>query len=146
MIIRSPSSWQTLTADLALILFLVTAQALSDNAERDQPTEDARSEGDEAIVEPNTSSALAVHRPRRGEDISQWLAATVTDQRQVATISVSYAEDDLAQVLAEGQRLISEAEALGVSASLIARPGITSTIIVTVDYRRDPTNGTIVAW
>ena len=27
MILRAPSSWQTITADLALILFLVTAQA-----------------------------------------------------------------------------------------------------------------------
>ena len=29
MILRAPSSWQTITADLALILFLITAIAIA---------------------------------------------------------------------------------------------------------------------
>ena len=81
MILRAPSSWQTITADLALILFLITAHAAG---ERASPPPEARQTGPAETGE----AALAVHRPAPGESVTEWLRAAATDERQMATIEI----------------------------------------------------------
>ncbi|WP_421992651.1 hypothetical protein [Qipengyuania sp.] len=145
MILRPTSGWQTITADLALILFLITAQAAGTNAapagEDETPTVVAAPDAQAPVA----SSALALHRPVRGEEVREWLIATVTDERQVATISVGYAPHRRVEALAEGERLMAEAEAAGIAARLIAIPNRKDEVAISVDYLRMPSAGTSLA-
>ena len=136
MISRATTGWQTITADLALILFLITAQAAADPAEHSSPVASERHPTAES------TSALAVHYPARGEDISDWLRETMTDRRQVATISIEYGTGARAGALAEGDRLLGLAETAGVGARLMVVPGAADQTIVAVDYLRDQGDGT----
>lgn len=136
MIVRAAAGWQTITADLALILFLVTAQFAGND-----PVPPERTEHRQEAAAAN-SSALAVHRPATGEPVRDWLAATVTDGRQVVTISVDYAPGNRALALAEGARILEEAEAAGVPARLVATPGALDAVLVSIDYLRIGKDGT----
>jgi len=138
MIARAASGWQTVTADLALILFLITAQVAGREPEAQVQVSDAKQA-------PAASSALAVHRPAKGETVREWLLATVTDERQVATISVNYAPGRRTEALAEAERLLGEADAAGVPSRLIAMPNAADDIVISVDYLRTPTDGTNLA-
>jgi hypothetical protein len=139
MIIRAASGWQTATADLALILFLITAQAVRE----EQPAPAVAVENEASA--PVASSALALHRPAQGESVRKWLLATVTDERQVATVTVSYTREQRARALAEGERLLEEAENAGVAARLVATPDARDDIVIAVDYLRENEDGTNLA-
>lgn len=146
MILRAASGWQTVTADLALILFLITAQAVREpSATPSQQETEVEAETDAGEPAPVTSSALALHKPAPGESVQEWLRATVTDERQVATISIGYAPGYREEALAEGERLLAEAEAAGVAARLIAMPNSSDDILVSVDYLRPAPDGTNLA-
>lgn len=147
MIIRGGSGWQTTTADLALILFLVTAQAVR---EEPSPAAHPAPAAQEPVIQeeaepPLASSALARHRPAPGESVREWLRASVTDERQVATISVSYTPGTRATALAEGARLLGEAESAGIAARLVAMPDARDETVIAVDYLRAAGNGTKLA-
>lgn len=139
MIGRGGSGWQTTTADLALILFLITAQAVREEPSPAAHTPPAAQEGAEL---PLASSALARHNPAPGESVEEWLRASVTDERQVATISVSYTPGTRAVALAEGARLLGEAETAGVAARLVAMPDTRDETVIAVDYLRAAGDGT----
>lgn len=146
MILRAASGWQTVTADLALILFLITAQAVREPpAPPSQVETGVEAETDTVEPAPVTSSALALHKPAPGESVQEWLRATVTDERQVATISIGYAPGQREEALAEGERLLGEAEAAGVAARLIAMPNSSDDILLSVDYLRPAPDGTNLA-
>ena len=129
MIVRAQSGWQTIIADLALILFLITAQAVGKKPATQSHAEEERQP-------PASSSALAVHRPEKGESVREWLIASTTDQRQMATISVGYTQEKRAEALTEAERLLAEADSAGVPARLIATPNATDDVVITVDYLR----------
>lgn len=139
MIPRATTGWQTITADLALILFLITAQAAVDPAERPAPV------ASEKPATAESTSALAVHYPARGEDISEWLRDTMIDRRQVATISIEYAPGARAGAMAEGDRLLGQAETAGVGARLTVVPGAADQTVVAIDYLRSGGDGTDLA-
>lgn len=139
MILRTTSGWQTITADLALILFLITAQAAVEPSERPAPV------ASEKRAAAESTSALAVHNPARGENIADWLRDTVTDRRQVATISIEYRPGARAAALAEGDRLLEEAEGAGVEARLMVAKGAADQTVVAVDYLRSGEDGTDLA-
>ncbi len=136
MISRATTGWQTITADLALILFLITAQAVTDHADRPAPVNNER------FPTTESTSALAVHYPARGEDINDWLRDTMIDRRQVATISIEYGPGARASALAEGDRLLGQAETAGVGARLMVVPGAADQTIIAVDYLRSEGDGT----
>ncbi|GMM93545.1 hypothetical protein [Qipengyuania sp. MTN3-11] len=138
MILRATSGWQTITADLALILFLITAQAVSEPEPEQKPTL-ARSEPGAPV---ESTGALAVHRPAIGEDMGEWLRSAAIDERQVATISIDYAPGERAVALREADRLLASAEAEAVDARLIVAPGPETRAIVTIDYFRSSMAGT----
>ncbi|MBX7481896.1 hypothetical protein [Qipengyuania qiaonensis] len=138
MIIRAASGWQTVTADLALILFLITAQAAGQKPE-------PQSRVDETRQAPATSSALAVHRPAEGETVREWLLATVTDERQLATLSVSYTPGRRTEALVEAERIMAEADDAEVPMRLIAQPNTVDDLVISVDYLRTPQDGTNLA-
>ncbi|HCS17591.1 hypothetical protein D0Y83_14780 [Qipengyuania flava] len=138
MIPRATSGWQTITADLALILFLITAQAVAEPHEPETaPTTDT--------PPPDSTAALAMHRPARGENISEWLAASVSDERQVATIAIDYAPGERNIALTEGTRLLGNADAARVTARLVLAPAARNATLVSIDYLREGEAGTDLA-
>ncbi len=119
MIARAGSGWQTLLADLSLILFMVTASALSqsrDGASGPAPQASPRSE------------PLAVWRAGAGAPrLDSWLASQPRDPRQQLSIIAHYpAETGSAgqqAALAEASGLLADAGANGRLARLLVEPG-----------------------
>ncbi|MEX0341093.1 MAG: hypothetical protein AB3N06_00765 [Erythrobacter sp.] len=145
MILRGSSGWQTVTADLALILFLITAQAVGNEASTAEPPVAPAVGAEREAPAPVASSAMAVHRPGAGEAVREWLIATVTDERQVATIAIAYTPERRAEALSEGERLLAEAEAAGVAARLVASPDTKEETVISVDFLRNAEDGTSLA-
>ncbi|HBQ53926.1 MAG TPA: hypothetical protein DD790_05510, partial [Erythrobacter sp.] len=90
-------------------------------------------------------AALAVHRPAPGESVTEWLRAAATDERQMATIEIGYPAGSRDAALAEGSRLLDEAERAGVTARLLLAPDTAAGVIISVDYLRRPEDGTNLA-
>ena len=86
-----------------------------------------------------------MHRPARGENISEWLAAGVSDERQVATIAIDYAPGDRNIALTEGTRLLGNADAARVTARLVLAPAARNATLVSIDYLREGEAGTDLA-
>jgi hypothetical protein len=84
MIARAASGWQTVLADLSLILFMVTA------ATADQPGPDAAPAL--TLVDPALGDPVAVWR-EGGAPLADWLASQSKDPRQRLTIVVPYADN-----------------------------------------------------
>ncbi len=116
MIARAGSGWQTLLADLSIILFMVTAAALSQAGGGAAPQPSPRSE------------PLAVWRG--GADaprLAAWLDGQPRDPRQQLSILAHYpAEAGSAgqqAALAEASVLLADAGAAGRLARLVVEPG-----------------------
>jgi hypothetical protein len=105
--------WQLILADLALILFLVTAAGLS----ADEPATKA---GEELAIAP--AQALYRRTPG-GPSLGEWLAAQPHDPRAALTIVAEHRPDDAAAIWARAQSLADEARAQGVRVRTIIRPG-----------------------
>lgn len=94
MIARMGNGWQTVLADLSLILFMVTATALAD-----QPVPPAA-----PVRLPAEGEPVAIWRATAdGPSLSAWLAAQPADPRQRLTLVG--APGDSPAVLAEASRL-----------------------------------------
>ena len=116
MITRMGSGWQTLMADLSIILFMITAAALSQ-------------QGPDAIARPaqtpsERSEPVAVYRV--GPDappLGEWLAAQPRDPRQMLTIVSTYASGRQGPALDLAAKLAREAGAFGLAARVLVEPG-----------------------
>jgi hypothetical protein len=126
MITRAGSGWQTLLADLSIILFMVTAATLS-------PTKEATpAKGGAAPETPSPSprsEPLAVYRAgATAPPLGQWLAAQSPDSRQQLSIVAHYAPGNQQASLAEAGTLLAQAGTAGVSARLVVEPGLGGTV------------------
>ena len=122
MIVRAGTGWQTLMADLSIILFMVTAAALSQagpgKAQAGQPA-------------PTPASALsqrgepiAVYRPGDGAPpLAQWLDSQTRDERQMLTVVSTYVPGKQAEALARAAVLAQAASARGVLTRVVVEPG-----------------------
>lgn len=118
MIARVGTGWQTLLADLAIILFIITAAALS-QADHEQAQARARPNQPSPRSEP-----LAVYRAGEGAPpLRQWLAEQQPDPRQLLTIVAPYGAGHQRDILATAQTMAREADALGVAVRLVVEPG-----------------------
>lgn len=140
MILRLGSGWQTVTADLALILFLITAQA-----SRDVPAAPPQVEPAATIMVDTNGAGLAIFRPGPGTDLGEWLAATLTDDRQAATVVVRYPAGERDTAFRSGSTLLEEIELHGSEARLVLEPGPRAESMVLVGYEGDPEDGTVLA-
>lgn len=128
--------WQTLLADLALILFMVTAAAMAASPARNQkPPPPA------PYREAPRAEAAAVWRA--GGDapsLGQWLRETSPDPRQQLTIAVHYpgTPGALTAALARASSLADEAEAAGFPSRVLVEPGVAETV-ATLGYDRKRT-------
>jgi hypothetical protein len=126
------SNWATILADLAIILFMITAADLS-NAEI------ARSAAGPSSAAVTTAEPVAFYRPDGSAlSLGRWLAEQPRDPRQQLTIVVHYRAGEADAMATEGLRLISQAEAAGHDARLIAEPGERSEAAVVLAYDADP--------
>lgn len=119
MIARAGSGWQTVLADLSLILFMVTAAALS-QAKPDAATASA---GELSPLSPQ-GQPLALYRAEPGAPpLAQWLGSQAVDARQQLTIVARYAPGDQAAALAQAEALAREAGRAGADARIVIEPG-----------------------
>ena len=126
MIARAGSGWQTLLADLSIILFMVTAATLSQS-------KDGRAMQGGGVVEPPKASTrsepLAVYRSgAAAPPLGQWLAAQSPDPRQQLSIVAHYPAGKQQAALAEAAALLAQAGASGSTARLVVEPGEGGTV------------------
>jgi len=118
--------WQTMLADLALILFMITAAAMGDPPSRGagsmDHTEPAHQPG---LAAPWSAQGepLAIWRATPGgTSLASWLATQAVDQRQQLTLAVRYRPRHLAAALVAAQQLAGDAGASGLTPRIIVEP------------------------
>lgn len=122
MNIRIGANWQTLFADLSIILFMITAATLS----RSSGEEGAKPPSAAGVPEPApTASPIALYRAGEGSPpLGQWLAAQAPDTRQRLSILVTYKSGDQAAALERAAGLLRQAGAVGANARVVVEPGV----------------------
>lgn len=134
MISRFSFGWQTTMADLALILFMVTAagiHAQQQQQQREHPTA--------ASVPPLSvlGEPLALYRAGEGAPpLGQWLAEQAPDRRQYLTIFARYRPGHAASASRKALDLAREAGEAGVSARIVLEPGKTDDLLATLAFDR----------
>jgi hypothetical protein len=127
MIAGRQGSWQTLIADLALILFMVTVAAMHRGSTRA-----------EADPLPQRGEPLAFYRPAEGAPpLRQWLDAQAPDERQALTIVSRYAPGQAAAAASAAVALAAEAGEAGGEARIVIEPSDRSEIVATLAFDRD---------
>ncbi len=129
--------WQTLLADLSLILFMVTAAAMAANSgHRPAARNLAKRPSDPTLGEP-----LALWRAGGSQTLGRWLAAEQPDARQQLTITAHYRTGAAARALAATQVLVSEAGTMGKDARIVVAPaadGHGEETVASLAYDRAP--------
>lgn len=141
MILRLGSGWQTVTADLALILFLITAQASRDVAAPQQQVEPWVT----TTMVDIDGAGLAIFRPGADVDLGGWLEVTLTDDRQAATVIARYPAGGREDAFRAGSALLEAIETQGSTARLVLEPGARAESMVLIGYEGEPGDGTILA-
>lgn len=124
MIAGVRGNWQTIIADLALILFMVTAAAMG-------PTTP------ESIGSPLPAEGepLAIYRPhRQAPPLGEWLAAQAPDERQQLTIIGRYRDGDAQTAANAALKLASEADMRGVRARIVLEPAESSDLVAVLAF------------
>lgn len=124
MSVRAGQSWQTALTDLSLILFMITAAAVSQQPMTSAKTKAAKPHAS-AAPSPETEP-LSVYIASPGAPaLGKWLDEQAADPRQQLTITARYGSAPGAQTkaLAEAGKLLAEAGAQGRSARVVVEPG-----------------------
>lgn len=133
MIGRLPAGWQTTIADLALILFMVTAAGL--DAQRKQEKADEPT----LAAPPAQGEALAVYRASAdAPPLGEWLAEQAPDGRQHLTIMARYGAGDAANAARAAVELADQAGSAGASARIVLEPGDESAVFATLAFDHPP--------
>lgn len=119
---RAGISWQLILADLSLILFMITAGALSHETRRQ-----ARSATPRAMPvadAPMPGAPLALYRPASGApSLAGWLAAQPADPRQQLTIVAQYPPGGQAAAFARARSQMAALGPAGARARIVVEPG-----------------------
>jgi hypothetical protein len=123
------AAWQLILADLALILFMLAAAALSGDAEEAAEPAPARASAD--------VPAQALYRPGpAGRSIARWLEQQQPDPRMSLTIVATHRAGATKEALDEADRLAQAARGAGVSARIILREGTAPDLYASLGYDR----------
>ena len=120
MIVRAGSGWQTVLADLSMILFMVTGAALS------QAEAEAEANADKAGSNPLSpeGAAMALYRAGPGApSLTEWIETQGTGSSQQLTIVSQYAAGGLEAALGTARVLAGEAGAAGARSRIVVEPG-----------------------
>jgi hypothetical protein len=117
---RTALGWQVMLADLALILFMVTAAAMADAPDKPKAAAVLPAQKPQ---DPARSEPLAVWRDGEGApDLAAWLAQEQPDPRLQLTITLRYPPAAQAGALARGGALAQAASARGMTPRVILEP------------------------
>ncbi len=128
--------WQTTLADLALILFMVTAAAIADRPEPAPDPAEAAAPGVPAKGEP-----LAIYRDGPGAPpLAEWLASQPHDGRQNLTIVARHRPGGAAAAARRALALERAAAATGRSTRIVVEPADRDDLVAMLDFdgRRTP--------
>ncbi|VWX53032.1 hypothetical protein [Novosphingobium sp. 9U] len=116
MSVKVGTGWQTIIADLSMILFMLTASAVA--------RQDPKAHAAPAVGAPTAtprSEPVAVWIAGEGAPpLREWLAQQPRDPRQQVTITASYAPGAMAEALTKAQALAREAG----DARVVVEPGM----------------------
>ncbi|NBC37490.1 hypothetical protein GTZ99_13120 [Novosphingobium sp. FSY-8] len=142
MSIRTSIGWQTMLADLSLILFMVTAAAMADQP---PPPKPAAPPPKPALVDPARAEPLALWREAAGApSIAAWLTSQQPDPRQQLTITLHYAPGAEQAAMRHAIALAGDAAragGVGARARLLLEPSAspgTQQAVATLAYDRAP--------
>lgn len=121
---RQGRSWQTIIADLALILFMVTAAAMQRGGERKTHA-----------ALPLHGEPLAVYRPAEGAPhLRQWLEDQAPDERQRLTIVSRYADGNEQKAARAALALAAE---VAVPARIVIEPSEATEVLAVLAFDAD---------
>lgn len=124
MITRVGSGWQTVLADLALILFMVTGSALSQSPNNVPPSATAG-------PSPRAEPVAVWHAGDGAPPLGKWLSAA--DPRARLTVTVRYGKAGMAPALDRARVLAEQAGARGLDARIVVEPGSGEDAVVAYD-------------
>lgn len=117
---RMGTGWQTLMADLSIILFMITAAALGQQGPDAVPGAATKP----AQTPSQRSEPVAVYRAAPGAPpIGEWLAGQPRDPRQMLTIVSTYEAGQEGAALDLATSLAREAAAAHQTARVVVEPG-----------------------
>ncbi|MBO9722941.1 MAG: hypothetical protein J7530_01055 [Novosphingobium sp.] len=122
---RTAASWQTSLADLSLILFMISAAAIS--RQQGDLRQEKQAQAREVPPSSPEGTPLAIYIAASGAPpLARWLSEQAGDPRQRVTVTSPYGPDpgDMARSLAEAGRLAADAEAAGHKARIVVEPGL----------------------
>ena len=151
--------WQTILADLSLILFMVTASALAEAPDAPLGNDSNAAVHAHAAPKPAPIPApspaiaplpraepVAVWRAGEGAPpLPQWLHDVARDPRLRLTITVHYAPGTRAAALAEAARLDRQSGPQASSARIVIEPGLPAGASAAVGYDADPGDAAVNA-
>lgn len=145
MIGKSGSGWQTTTADLALILFLVVSAAAVG-----RPSPGARGgvpdEAQRTAASLGAGPSAAIYRATAGTPFPQWLQSQDRDDRLVATVLVTRSGGgEASPVLQQAFAFLDQIEASGRTGRLVVERGPADDVAVVLAYDRASDDGTGLA-
>lgn len=132
--------WQTTLADLALILFMVTAAAMAQQPDADEGTAQGTAQGAIETAVPGApvparGEPLAIYRAVPGAPpLGEWLANQPRDDRQHLTIVARHATGGAAEAARGALALARDAEAAGRSARVVIEPAERGDLIAVLDF------------
>ena len=123
MQMRTGVGWQYALTDLSLILFMVSASALSQHARQERrpppPAAQRAAPGPVAVADP-----VALWRPGAGApSLGEWLASQPRDPRQRLTIEARYAGAHAAEAAGQAARLLAQAGERAGPVRIVVEPG-----------------------
>lgn len=136
MIARVPSSsWQTILADLALILFLVTASALANAPDAPLGPDVPARHAPRPVAPSPRAEPVGVWTDGPGAPpLAEWLATSARDPRLRVTIAVRYARASRVDALAHAAQLGELAGPRAAAARMVVEPGASDGASVALGY------------
>lgn len=120
MMTSGKANWQMIIADLALILFMVTAASL----DRGQGGEEGQPSEERDATLPIEGEILALYRAHPSAPaLDQWLADQAPDERQSLTIVARYEPGGREGAMQGAEELASAAGVQGLQARIVLEPG-----------------------
>ncbi len=127
---RVGTGWQTVMTDLSLILFMLTAAALSQAPDAEAG---AAVRGEGAASE--LSQPVAVYAATRdAPPLDEWLAGQSRDPRQQLTIVAHYSVGGQDAAMAQATAMARAAGAAGMAARIVVEPGPARETSATLAY------------
>lgn len=132
MIGKHGSGWQTTTADLALILFLVVSASSAQSGPAPGRSERAAPTTAAPALEPIPSTA--VYRATEGTTLPQWLASQSIDDRQIVTVIVKRAAAGPSPAMKQGIAFLDQIQSSGRTGRLLVEPDTSDDVAVVLAY------------